>query len=144
MSHLVRLVLFLLLGFTTQAETLERCLTNTPQEVKACVQKIVKNLTLESCAQSAASIKSHFLAENVRSFCFYDISEFPTFERCMTEAQKFISGDRHDDAIFECYRQFQHTLSGSKCIDLAKKFRYPSKSAYLKRHCEEISEEIVN
>lgn len=143
MTSIVRILIFILISTSavSQAETLERCLTNSPQEVKSCVQKSLKNLTLNSCVQITNSIKSHFLSENVRNFCFYEISEFPTFARCLTEAQKFISADRHDDALFECYRQFQYRLSDKQCHELAQILRYPNKAAYLERHCDEIDTE---
>lgn len=114
---------------------LESCLHNEKQ-VQLCIGKKIKNLSIDSCFTEAQKLKSDFLKEETLDFCFYQVSEFPTLQSCTQRAVLFTSADNHDEALFECARQHQTTLSKSTCLSIAQKMRYPEKFKYLSRQCE--------
>ena len=116
---------------------LELCLQNEKQ-VQKCILSKIKNLSIESCFTEAAKLKSDFLKEETLQFCFYQVSEFPSIESCEKRAVLFTSAENHDEALFECARQNQLSMSRKACEGLAQKMRYPEKSKYLMRQCSSL------
>lgn len=116
---------------------LELCLQNEKQ-VNKCILSQIKNLSIESCFTEAIRLKSDFLKEETFQYCFYQVSEFPSLESCEKRAILFASAENHDEALFECARQNQTSLSRKSCEVLARKMRYPEKSKYLMRQCSSI------
>ena len=116
---------------------LESCLHNEKQ-VQLCITKKIKNLSIDSCFAEAQKLKSDFLKEETLDFCFYQVSEFPTLQACTQRAILFKSADNHDEALFECARQHQTTLTKQSCLTIAQKMRYPEKIKYLTRQCDSL------
>lgn len=114
---------------------LESCLQNE-KLVQLCISKKIKNLSIESCFAEAQNLKSDFLKEETLEFCFYQVSEFPSLQACIQKAVLFASADNHDEALFECARQHQTTLTKQSCSTVAQKMRYPEKFKYLSRQCD--------
>jgi hypothetical protein len=114
---------------------LESCLHNERQ-VQVCIAKKIKNLSIDSCFASAQKLKSDFLKEETQEFCFFQVSEFPSLEACTQKAVLFKSAANHDEALFECVRQHQATLTKQSCLSIAERMRYPEKLKYLSRQCD--------
>lgn len=128
-------VMFLTTGFTSTT-SLEKCLDDQPNEIQACLGKSTKHMTLGSCFDQANAIKSNYIKENVRSYCFYHISEFPNLNSCVGKARLFTDAENHDAALFNCYSQFEVNMKKANCEKISKLFRFPEKGRYLKSNCE--------
>ncbi|MES2802909.1 MAG: hypothetical protein V4654_10480 [Bdellovibrionota bacterium] len=131
-------VILVTTGFTSTTTSLEKCLDDQPNETQACLGKNSKHITLGSCYDQANLIKSNYLKENVRSYCFYHISEFPNLRTCVSKARLFTDAENHDAALFNCYSQFESGINKSSCETMAKLFRFPEKGRHLKSNCENL------
>lgn len=131
-------VMLVTTGFAQTTTSLEKCLDDQPNEIQACLRKTSKHITLGSCYDQANLIKSNFLKENVRSYCFYHISEFPNLKTCVAKARSFTDAENHDAALFNCYSQFETEMNKSNCETMSKLFRFPEKGRYLKSNCENL------
>jgi hypothetical protein len=56
----------------------------------------------------------------------------------MTSAEKMQVAIHHDDAIFDCVRQFQDTIDLNLCRKISKQMKYPEKAEHLVRKCEQL------
>jgi hypothetical protein len=132
----IYLILFSLPGLADDfGNSIEKCLRNPEITTEACVDQHVTALTLSSCFKVVDKIKSPLSKENLQQFCFYNVSEFPTIKACLRQAERMNVAVHHDDAIFECVRQFQTQLTKKQCQDIAIQMRYPEKRNHLKRNC---------
>lgn len=131
------LTAFMLLttGFTSATSRLEKCLDDQPNEIQACLGKTQKHITLSTCFNQVNTVKSNYLKENIRSYCFYHISEFPNLKTCVAKARQFTDIENHDAALFNCYSQFEPSIKKATCETMAKIFRIPEKGRYLKSNC---------
>lgn len=120
------------------SNTLEKCLSTQTENTKSCAEKNIKNLTLSRCFAESEKIKSDLSRENLRQFCFYEVSEFPSLKTCLSSAVQMSVAIHHDDAVFECVRQFQSIMDLSLCRKISKKMKYPEKSEHLVRKCEQL------
>ncbi len=122
------------------ANTLEKCLSSGSgaESTEMCAQKYIKNLTLNQCFSEAEKIKSELSKENLKQFCFYQVSEFPTLASCLSTSKKMAVMLNHDEAIFECVRQFQNQLNDQQCLKISDLLKYPEKKSHLKRKCEDL------
>jgi len=120
------------LGFSS---TLEKCLSTQKENTKSCAEKNIKNLTLSHCYSEAEKIKSDLSRENLKQFCFYEVSEFPSLKTCLSSAVQMSVAIHHDDAIFECISQFQDQMDLNLCRHISKKMKYPEKAEHLVRKC---------
>jgi len=120
------------------SNTLEKCLSTPTENTKSCAEKNIKNLTLSRCFAEAEKIKSDLSRENLKQFCFYEVSEFPSLKTCLSSAVQMIVAIHHDDAIFECVRQFQNVMDLNLCRKISKKMKYPEKAEHLVRKCEQL------
>lgn len=122
------------------ANTLEKCLSSSAgaETTEKCAQKYIKNLTLNQCFSEAEKIKSELSKENLKQFCFYQVSEFPTLASCLNTSKKMAVMLNHDEAVFECVRQFQNQLTDVQCLKISDLLKYPEKKDHLKRKCEEL------
>lgn len=123
-------------SFAVYKSTFEKCLESQPNETQLCLSKINKKTTLNSCFEAADSLKSNYLKENTRLYCFYQISHFSNLDKCINQAQKFILADNHDAALFECHNQFQLIINKKSCLKISNLFRFDSKGRYLKNYCD--------
>ena len=117
---------------------LEKCLSLQKENTKNCAEKNISILTLSNCFSEADKIKSDLSRENLKQFCFYEVSEFPSLKTCMSSAEKMQVAIHHDDAVFECVRQFQDTLDVNLCQRISKKMKYPEKAEHLSRKCSQL------
>ena len=131
----------LMLAHTALAQgttSLEKCLDEQPNEIQECLSKSSKHITLGSCYEQANAIKSNYMKENVRTYCFYHISEFPNLNTCVGKARLFTDASNHDAAIFNCYSQFERNIKKATCERMSKLFRFPEKGRYLKSNCQNL------
>ncbi len=133
----VTLVILLVNSFAFSSP-LEKCLSSQSENTKNCAEKNIKILTLNNCFAEAEKIKSDLSRENLKQFCFYEVSEFPSLNTCMTSAQKMQVAINRDDAIFECVRQFQNVMDLKLCQKISKKMKYPEKAEHLVRKCSQL------
>ena len=140
-AYALFLTAFMLLttGFTSNTSALEKCLDEQPNEVRACLGKTSKHITLSSCFDQVNKIKSNYFKENVREYCFYHISEFPNLKSCVSKARQFTDAENHDAALFNCYSQFEPTIKKATCETMSKMFRFPEKGRYLKSNCSNLN-----
>lgn len=120
---------------TREASLIEKCLsisTNLPQD---CIKRNLKNKTLNACYALSETIYSDHSKENVRNYCFYNISEFPSLNACTAAAKKFFIAENKDQALFECFRQFSSQMDRRTCFSIAKMMSYHEKRKYLETHC---------
>lgn len=136
----VTLLMFMTSAHAQRSSIVEKCLDDQPNEVQACLSKNSKHLTIASCYEQAHLIKSNYAKENVRSYCFYHISEFPNLNTCIGKARLFSDASNHDAAIFNCYSQFERNIKKSTCEKISKLFRFPEKGRYLKSNCQNLLE----
>ena len=85
-----------------------------------------------------AAQKSENLSEKLKSICFYEASIFQNSKLCSARASEFKDADTHDEAIFDCFMQFQDKINQKNCIELSSKLIYPAKKDYLLAHCQNI------
>lgn len=128
--------IFLLVTTAGSARPLEKCMSDLSQTTKQCSEKFIKNLTLSTCFTEADALRSNLSKENLKQFCFYEVSEFPTLKSCLSASQKMNIAINHDEAIFECVRQFQDQIDLQLCYKIARKLLYPEKIQHLKRKCD--------
>ncbi|MCM2353422.1 MAG: hypothetical protein NDI63_07350 [Pseudobdellovibrio sp.] len=121
------------------SSTLEKCLDEQPNEIRECLGKTSKHITLSSCFEQVNTVKSNYLKENVREYCFYHISEFPNLKSCVAKARQFTDAENHDAALFNCYSQFESTINKATCETMSKMFRFPEKGRYLKSNCSNLN-----
>ncbi len=134
------IIILLLSVVCTQSfsNTLEKCLSSTSENVKTCADKNIKNLTLNNCFAEAEKIKSDLSKENLKQFCFYQVSEFPTVSTCLNASEKMALAINHDEAVFECVRQFQERLTENQCRKISEKLKYADKAKHLNRLCDQL------
>lgn len=124
----------------SKSSELEQCLDKEPNEAEQCLKKTEKNISIQTCYNQSDKIKSNYLKENFRLYCFYHISEFSNLKTCVNHARKFISADNHDAALYDCQYQFSQSMTKNTCMKLSEYFRIPEKSRYLKSHCETLAD----
>lgn len=136
MKYVAIVIIFISsLGFSS---TLETCLSTPTENTKNCVEKNIKIITLSSCFSAAEKIKSSLSKENLKQFCFYEVSEFPSLKTCLNAASGMEIAVHHDDAIFDCVRQFQDAMDLNLCRKISKKMKYVEKAEHLVRKCEQL------
>ncbi len=123
---------------TSFASPIEKCLASASETTKTCAEKYIKNLNMNNCFKECEKLKSDLSKENLKQFCFFEVSEFSEVNTCLSAANKFTVAINHDEAVFECVRQFQSELNPTKCLLISKKMRYPEKAQHLSQHCQEL------
>lgn len=139
----------LFLSHMALAGEIESCL----EQAQKVPYKIDREKRIESCfrfnkakvshqrcfnlaAQANDPKKSLDLAETLSSICFYEISDFKELKSCTQAAATFQIADNHDEAVFDCYRQFQSQITKKQCLELSRQLTYPLKRDYLLQHCQ--------
>lgn len=129
------------------AKSFNQCISDTQykhlierqEDVKDCFVRFKNTLGSDNCFLQIRKLKvasqSEILSENLKAICFYDASIFQNIQTCARRAGEFKNADNHDEAIFQCYRDFQDKISQKDCLTLSKKLIYPSKQDYLRQHC---------
>ena len=113
----------------------EKCMYLSTNLTVDCMKRHLLPKTLTSCYKLSETIYSNHSKENVKNYCFYNISEFPTLNSCVDSAKKFYLGENQDQALFECVRQFTSTITMNQCLKVSRMMIYKDKSNYLARHC---------
>lgn len=146
-----KLILMLLLFFSSSgfSDTIGSCLNDAHkkthvidqhQAIETCFRLNRNSITQQQCFNSvnelSKSKKYYDLIENLNSICFYETTAFSEFKSCLNRTSQFKIADNHDEAIFDCYRQFQNQLSQKQCIEASRKMIYPAKKDYLFQHCQ--------
>lgn len=136
-------------SFQVLAGPLEACLSEAQrktliidqkQAVEYCFQTQVKMISKNKCFAAAQlnvlAKKNTDLLETLSTVCFYQGEDFTSVKACLDKAGRFKIADNHDEAVFECYRQFQSVVSQKQCIEISRKLIYPGKKNYLLSHCQ--------
>ncbi len=148
-SQKIFLILLFLFSTNTYSAPIETCIANArkngnmierKQALENCFKfnknKISKKQCFDFATQINQSLRYSDLAETLNSICFYETTSFDSLQICLSGASNFAIADNHDEAIFDCYRQFQTTLSQNQCIAVSRKLIYPAKKNYLFQHCQ--------
>lgn len=110
------------------------------QAAEYCFQANAKHLSKKKCfdlIDSHSLLKKNTeLKETLNSVCFYQSIEFNDAKSCLDGAARLKLADNHDEAVFECYLQFQSQTSQKQCIEISRKLIYPHKKSHLLRHCQ--------
>lgn len=123
---------------TRPTTAVEKCLNVSTNQTNDCMNLHLKPKTIDSCYKMSETIYSNQSKENVKNYCFYNISEFPTLNTCVAAAKKFYVAENKDQALFECVRQFSSTISLKACIGVSKQMTYKEKQAYLENGCRNL------
>lgn len=122
----------------TATSPIEKCLNVATHLTSDCVNRHLKPKTIDSCYKMTDTIYSNQSKENVKNYCFYNISEFPTLKTCIDSAKRFFIAENKDQALFECVRQFSSTISSKDCMTVSKIMTYKEKASYLASHCQSL------
>ena len=148
MNNKILFLSLIFLSLLLRAAPLETCLSHTDKvehrldrinAVQACFDKNKKTTSVDSCFLAVETNKlnrlSEELSEQIKTTCFYDIAPFKTIKSCLQRSASFVQAGNHDEAIFECYRQFEDRLNQKECLKVSASLRYPAKKDYLAEHC---------
>lgn len=138
---LLVLIPIVLAGSYSQARavsSIEHCLNNPKNLTQECAKKFISHQSISQCYKAADTIFSTHSKENLKNYCFYNVSEFPTLNSCTTAALKFFIAENKDQALFECYRQFASGVSENNCIKISKLMTFTEKKTYLENHCHNL------
>ena len=109
--------------------------------IQACFEANKMQITSEACFSGIKSIevqnKSIELTEKLNSICFYETTAFKNTKSCLARTDEFKIATNHDNAVFECYRQFQNKINKKNCLAISSLLKYPAKKEYLQNHCYE-------
>ena len=112
---------------------------NRLDAIQDCFQKNKSTLNMTTCFGTVEKLKlskaSLELSEQTKALCFYDVSQFSNVNSCLEKSQLFGSAINKDEGVFECYRQFQNSLSTAKCLKMSKLIKYPLKQEHLITQC---------
>lgn len=141
-------LLILILSATASATRFDACVMqavrqehrlNRFEAIQDCFQKNKSTLNMTTCFGTVEKLKlakaSLELSEQLKSLCFYDVSQFSNVNSCLEKSQVFSSAINKDDGVFECYRQFQNSLSTNTCLKMSKLIKYPLKQEHLIAQC---------
>lgn len=139
---------FISLAQVSNAEGLKSCLQpafktqhrlNRFDAIQDCFEKNKLTVSEDQCYLAIQSVKIHNksieLNEKMNSICFYEASRFKSISSCLVKAKEFSIANNHDEAVFECYRQFQNQLNKQQCLTVSKLLKYPDKKNHLENHC---------
>ncbi len=148
MNNLIIFCSFIFMSYLGNATTLDLCLATAAKNdhrlnrfdaTLECFQKSKSSIGSDSCFTAVQNLKpgqtSIELNERLRSYCFYDASQFKTIKMCLAKVNAFQLAINHDEAVFECYNQFQENLTQKQCLKISELLKYPAKKEYLKAHC---------
>jgi hypothetical protein len=113
----------------------EKCLNVSTNQTTGCMRLHLKPKTIDSCYKMSETIFSTQSKENVKNYCFYEISEFPTLKSCVDSAKIFYMAEDKDHALFECVRQFANKISVKSCLGVSKMMTLPVRASYLEGQC---------
>lgn len=150
-ENVVRTFLLILVfgfGLSAHAGPFEACLDQVKrtehrltrlESLQSCFEKNKDLISETTCYAAIKKIQIHEksieLAEKLNSICFYDTSRFKNINACLQKISVFQIANNHDEAVFDCYRQFQTKLSQKECLKVSEKLKYPAKKEYLQNHC---------
>ncbi len=110
------------------------------QAIETCFLSRASSIPQKKCFEAASRIGSSKrqlnMSETLNSICFYQTQEFSDLKSCLGGAKLFKIADNHDEAIFDCYKQFQSFISEKQCVEVSRKMIYPAKRNHLFAHCQ--------
>jgi len=143
------ILVLVLTSFQVKAASIDACLGDAQKLTRAidqkqtaefCFQAFAKNLPKTKCYDLVSKHnlfkKNTDLQENLNSICFYQSLEFNDLKSCMAGAARFKLADNHDEALFECYMQFQSVTSQKQCIELSSQLVLPHRKNHMLQHCQ--------
>ena len=148
-SKLFILVVSVAFSVTLKAMEIDTCLSDATrkthvidqqQAIESCFLNRANSLPQKKCFEAAnriSTLKRQLnMSETLNSICFYQTQDFSDLKSCLSGAKLFKIADNHDEAIFDCYKQFQSFLSEKQCIEVSRKMIYPAKRNHLFAHCQ--------
>ncbi|MBC7742682.1 MAG: hypothetical protein H7061_10820 [Bdellovibrionaceae bacterium] len=141
------LLVLMLSSASSLAKSFSQCISgaNTLHRLEredtllACFQSHKNFLGSDECFNQISKLKvaqrSGILSEKLKGICFYEASIFQNDKLCLKRADEFQNGENHDEAVFDCYKQFQDKLSQKACVEISNKLIYPAKRNHLYQHC---------
>lgn len=139
-----------ILGFSNLAfsSPIEQCLSRigtklhiieSEELILSCFEKNKATIGSNACFQLVNNFKkikkSFIMTEKIKSICFYDASIFQNISSCLLKTKEFKNAENRDEAVFDCYRQFQNTLTEKQCLKATTYLTYPAKKEYLLQQC---------
>ncbi len=106
------------------------------QTTEHCFRTYAKNLSKSKCFELVNSLKKPDLQENLNSICFYQSQDFSDIKTCASGANQLKLADNHDEALFECYMQFQSQTSQKQCFEISRKLVLPHRKNHMRQHCQ--------
>lgn len=130
------------------ASPIEQCLSQISSKhhiiesedlILSCFNKykdsIGSNLCFQLANKSKKIKKSFSLTEKIKSICFYESSIFQNISSCLLKTKEFKNAESRDESVFDCYRQFQSSLTQQQCFTVVPYLTYPSKKEYMQQQC---------
>ncbi|OFZ31560.1 MAG: hypothetical protein A2622_02970 [Bdellovibrionales bacterium RIFCSPHIGHO2_01_FULL_40_29] len=140
--------LFLLFTNAAYSSSFDLCLEHAAKQehkldrqdgVQNCFIKNKAQLNSEKCYRSIKKVNlteiSQKINEQIKSVCFYEVSRFRTIKSCLEKSQLFETAINKDEAVFDCFAQFQNVLNQRQCLNVSQYLIYPAKKEHLKTHC---------
>jgi hypothetical protein len=143
-SGLILLVVSLL-AFHGNAAPIDSCLSKArkmtlaidqKQNTEYCFQAYAKELSKTKCFDRVSNLKKTDLQENLNSICFYQAQDFTDLKSCAAGANRFKLADNHDEALFDCYMQFQSQTSQKQCFEISRQLTLPHRKNHMRQHCQ--------
>lgn len=141
-------IIFISTSYSFAANSFQNCINKAEQkkhitdqmnETQDCFYQNKNYLNVNLCykelEKNKVAKKSLDLTEDLKELCFYQTTEFDSASHCLKKAILFRNADDHDEAIFQCYQQFQSKLNKQQCISISKALIYPAKKDYFLQHC---------
>lgn len=134
-----------LASFQADAASIEACLSKArkmtlaidqKQSIEYCFQAYAKDLSKMKCFDLAKSLKKLDLQENLNSICFYQSQDFADMKACAASAGHLKLADNRDEALFECYIQFQSQTSQKQCFEISRLLTLPHRKNHMRQHCQ--------
>lgn len=141
-------IMTVLFGATAWSSSFQTCLAQASRQahkldrfeaIQSCFVTHRENLNSDRCYQAIEKLNlqqtSVELGEQLKGFCFFEVSNFKTVDSCLQKSQQFHTANDKDEAVFECYVQFQKNISAKQCLEISKKMIYPLKRQHLEVQC---------
>ena len=134
-----------LISFQGHAAPINSCLNKArkmtlaidqKQTTEYCFQAYAKDLSKTKCFDLVDSFKKPDLPENLNSICFYQSQDFADVKECVAGANRLKLADNHDEALFECYMQFQSKTSQKQCFEISRQLILPHRKIHMRQHCQ--------
>lgn len=109
------------------------------QAAEYCFQTHGQSLSKDKCFDLISTnsfLRKPDLQENLNSICFYQSQDFPDVKACTAGAKRLKFADNRDEALFECYMQFQSQTTQKQCFEISRQLTLPHRKDHMRQHCQ--------